>query len=227
VILVLSCEHGGNKIPGEYFSIFEGKKALLKTHRAYDPGTLDLFLELQDIAHFSKSNEVSRLLVECNRSLHHPKLFSDLTDSLDIASKQHILQKYYYSYRNPIEEAIANAINTGETVLHLSLHSFVPELNGEIRNCDIGLLYDSKRFQEKHFCKSFKKMISNADPQLKIRSNYPYLGNADGFTTYLRKRFQKNYLGIELEINQKLLKNEKFPKALKIQIKRILKQLIY
>jgi predicted N-formylglutamate amidohydrolase len=70
-------------------------------------------------------------------------------------------------------------------------------------------------------------MISNADPQLKIRSNYPYLGNADGFTTYLRKRFQKNYLGIELEINQKLLKNEKFPKALKIQIKRILKQLIY
>ena len=41
-------------------------------------------------------------------------------------------------------------------------------------------------------------------PDLSIRCNYPYKGNADGFTTYLRKQFsEKKYLGIELEINQK------------------------
>ena len=36
-----------------------------------------------------------------------------------------------------------------------------------------------------------------------VRHNYPYLGKMDGFTTYLRKKFPKNYVGIEIEINQK------------------------
>ena len=39
-----------------------------------------------------------------------------------------------------------------------------------------------------------------------MRYNYPYLGKADGFTTYLRKQFQTHYLGIEIEINQKYAK---------------------
>ena len=38
--------------------------------------------------------------------------------------------------------------------------------------------------------------------------NYPYLGKADGFTTSLRQEFQERYIGIELELNQKL-----FPKV--------------
>lgn len=34
--------------------------------------------------------------------------------------------------------------------------------------------------------------------------NYPYLGKADGFTTSLREEFQEQYIGLELELNQKL-----------------------
>ncbi len=37
-----------------------------------------------------------------------------------------------------------------------------------------------------------------------IRRNYPYRGNADGFTTYLRKKYPASkYIGVEIEINQK------------------------
>lgn len=226
MILILSCEHGGNEIPKKYKSCFKGKEAVLNTHRGFDPGTLDLFHELQDIAYFSKSNAISRLLIECNRSLHHPKLFSEFTKPLAELSKNSILENYYFPYRNSIEEAIANEINKGETILHLSLHSFTPKLNGEIRNCEIGLLYDSKRLQESNFCKKFRKMLLKSDPSLRIRLNYPYLGNADGFTTYLRKKFQNNYLGIEFEVNQKQLTNDKFPAELKIQLKNILQKLI-
>jgi predicted N-formylglutamate amidohydrolase len=153
-------------------------------------------------------------------------LFSEFTKPLDADSKNNILETYYFPYRNSIEEAIASVIKAGETVLHVSLHSFTPELNGEIRNCEIGLLYDSKRLQEKQLCQNFRKALLKEDPTLRIRFNYPYLGSADGFTTCLRKRFQKNYMGVELEINQKLLQNEKFPQELKLQIKKILKQLI-
>jgi hypothetical protein len=42
-----------------------------------------------------------------------------------------------------------------------------------------------------------------------VRYNYPYLGKMDGFTTYLRKQFISNYIGIELEVNQKYVKENK------------------
>ncbi|MEO8932838.1 MAG: N-formylglutamate amidohydrolase, partial [Xanthomarina sp.] len=47
------------------------------------------------------------------------------------------------------------------------------------------------------------------------RFNYPYLGKADGFTSYLRKQFPKNYLGIEIEVNQKFSKNNVIDSQLK------------
>jgi predicted N-formylglutamate amidohydrolase len=87
-------------------------------------------------------------------------------------------------------------------VIHLSIHSFTPLLNGHLRNCDIGLLYDSSKQAEKEFCKTFKTLMLQQRSDLNIRYNYPYLGKADGFTTYLRKRYPHRYLGIEIEINQ-------------------------
>ena len=42
------------------------------------------------------------------------------------------------------------------------------------------------------------------DKNLVVRFNYPYKGISDGFTKYLRTRFTgKQYIGIELEVNQK------------------------
>ncbi len=226
MILILSCEHGGNEIPLAYKPLFEGKKNLLETHRGYDPGTLNLFEYLKETAHFSKCNTISRLLIECNRSLHHPKLFSEITKSCDTKIKQHIINTYYLPYRLAIEAEIVKEIRKGTKVVHLSLHSFTPQLNGELRNNDIGLLYNPKSILEKEFCKSFKFQLEKRNPNLKIRYNYPYLGTADGFPTYLRKKFKTNYLGIELEINQKLLIAEKFPEELKLQIKQTLKKII-
>lgn len=52
--------------------------------------------------------------------------------------------------------------------------------------------------------------MKNTDAALNVRRNYPYPGNADGFTTYLRKQFSlSKYVGIEIEINQKHITNTK------------------
>ena len=40
--IVLTCEHGGNDIPETYKKLFPNDD-LLKTHRGYDIGALDLF----------------------------------------------------------------------------------------------------------------------------------------------------------------------------------------
>jgi len=201
--LVLTCEHAFPEIPEEYKDLFLKDLEVLKTHEAYDPGAFDLFQELESLSDYSKYQEIGRLLVETNRSTHHPKLFSRFSGILASKIKQDILDIYYFPYRDSIEKRIRNYIEQGENVLHISVHSFTPVLNSIERNCDVGLLYHPQRSSEKLVCSKWKKMLLAYDPNISVRYNYPYLGKADGFTTYLRGKFPEGYTGIELEINQK------------------------
>jgi predicted N-formylglutamate amidohydrolase len=206
VKLVLTCEHGGHVIPQKYGHLFD-TNSVLQSHKGYDLGSLDLFQHLKPLANATKYSKTSRLLIELNRSLHHKNLFSEYSKALPETSKEHLISDYYLPYRNEVESTIKKFIEAKQIVLHISVHSFTPNLNGKERHCDIGLLYDSKRSEEKEFCKQLKNKLWQIDSTLNIRFNYPYLGKADGFTTYLRKQFSTQYLGIELEINQKYSKN--------------------
>jgi len=201
--LLLTCEHGGNEIPDNYQFVFYNASKLLQTHRAYDLGALDVFEYLKDLAQFSIYSKTSRLLIELNRSLHHNHLFSEITKSLTSEQKKSIIATYYSPYRNRVESEISKHLSNNKLVLHISIHSFTPNLNLVEHDCDIGLLYDSRNPSEKEFSKALKSQLKIINPNLNVRYNYPYLGKADGFTTYLRQKFPRNYLGIEIEINQK------------------------
>jgi len=206
--LVLTCEHGGNLIPENYQHYFKTHLDVLTTHRGYDLGALNLFKGLRPLAYFSKFSTTSRLLIELNRSLHHPSLFSEFSKTLSKAEKKTLIENYYLVYRGDVKSTINKLINSNEKVVHIAVHSFTPILNAVERHCDIGLLFDSKIKEEKAFCKQLKNQIKKEIPDFNVRYNYPYLGTADGFTSYLRKQFPKNFIGIELEINQKFsLKN--------------------
>ena len=213
--LLVTCEHGGNNIPKPFKTYFKDSELVLNSHRGYDLGALDIFKSLAPFADKAFYSETSRLLIELNRSLHHPKLFSEFTKHISSAEKQQIIQSYYSEYRNPIENSIKNWINEGETVLHISVHSFTPVLNTIERDGDIGLLYDSKSQNEKLFVIHFKKELKALNRNLNVRFNYPYLGKADGFTTYLRKQFTSDYLGIEIEVNQKYVNQNQMPLEIK------------
>ncbi|MCX7547632.1 N-formylglutamate amidohydrolase [Xanthomarina sp. F1114] len=220
--LVLTCEHAGNKIPKNYVSYFKNQQVILETHRGLDLGALDIFESLKSLSDYSHYSKTSRLLIELNRSLHHKNLFSEFSKEISIEEKEKLIHTYYSTYRTKVENKIKEFINAGETVLHISIHSFTPLLNGEIRNCDMGLLFDSRRISEKHFSKNYKKLMLKINPNYNIRYNYPYLGKADGFTTYLRKQFLENYIGIELEINQKFSENNLMDSQLKQDVFTVL-----
>lgn len=224
--LIISCEHGGNIIPTQWKPLFKGKEDILKSHRGYDPGTEDLFDALLPLAHFGIKNTVSRLLIEFNRSKHHPHLFSEWSKNISAFDRAQISKEYYQPYRDQLISEITMLIKGQNTVLHISLHSFTPELNGKYRNNDIGLLYDPKRALEKEFSRQFKKTMNGNTGAYSVRFNYPYLGTADGLTTAMRKLFPENYLGIELEINQKWVEHNKFGKDLKSLIYRSLEKII-
>ena len=202
---LITCEHGGNRIPSRYRHLFPGCEALLKSHRGYDAGALAMARDLAGVlAAPLFFSTVSRLLVDLNRSIGHPRLYSEFTRCAPSALRREILERYYLPYRSRAEADIAESVARGGRVIHISSHSFTPVLDGEVRKADIGLLYDPARSGELELCERWQASLKALLPGLKVRRNYPYAGKADGLTAYLRRRFQPgDYAGVELEINQK------------------------
>jgi len=208
--IILSCEHAGNQVPVRYNSIFDTDEAL-NSHRGWDPGALDITVGLSEALDVSCFiHQTSRLLVEVNRSIGNAQLFSEFSQTLGDEDKQLLLDKYYFPYRLRVENAIAM---TNKPVLHLSIHTFTPLWNNELRLTDIGILFDQERELEKSISEKLINCLKEVFPDFRIHANEPYKGTDDGFTTYLRTRFSgEEYAGIEIEVNQKFAESAQIEK---------------
>lgn len=205
--IILTCEHASNRIPKAFSALFEGKQELLDSHLAYDIGALQLFNALKDRLKVKGIKaEWSRLLIDLNRSLGQADSFSDVTGALDRKTRDAIVVDYFEPYRHQVEAMIGSAIDLKKSVLHISVHSFTPELNGEVRSTDIGLLFDPDRESEAMVCQDLKDALNSANKNWVVDFNKPYKGISDGFVTHLRRMYpNQKYAGIELEVNQKYL----------------------
>ena len=213
--LMLTCEHASNRLPAAF------KKAVpadvLMTHRAYDIGAVQVFRKLVRFAkpEFSCEGKFSRLFVDLNRTITNKSAFSEYYETLECRDKP-LAEKakaqataYWQEYREKVESFVASSVGSPSLpkqtaeIVHLGIHSFTPVLNGKVRNTDIGILYDPARPQECAYARVIKDEIKRRYPAMKVRFNYPYKGTSDGLTTTLRKKFGPQYVGIEIEINQK------------------------
>jgi predicted N-formylglutamate amidohydrolase len=207
--IVLSCEHAGYRVHAAYRALFRGHAGVLKSHRGWDPGALDLARAMA-IASNSPllASTTSRLVVECNRSIGSRELFSEFTRDLDTADHMRILASIYHPHRRAVDIAVRRALRRHKRVVHIGVHTFTPVLNGKRRNADVGLLYDPRRRFEVKVADALAARLRAEWPTLRIRRNYPYRGWTDGLTTALRGRFPATrYAGIEIEVNQALLRN--------------------
>ena len=205
--LVITCEHGGNRVPAPYRHLFCNCDTLLESHRGFDPGALIMATALaKNFGAPLLSSTVSRLVVDLNRSIGHRTLHMETIRKLSAAIRQEIIAHYYQPYRTKAERLVVRGIARRGRVIHLSCHSFTNNFNGVVRDADIGLLYDPARQGERAFCAAWKAVFKISAPDLVVRRNFPYEGRNDGFTSALRKKFPADvYLGIELELNQKHL----------------------
>ena len=205
--LMLTCEHASNRLPAAFKKAVP--ESVLNTHRAYDIGAAQVFRKLVKFAkpEFYCEGKYSRLFVDLNRTITNKSAFSEYYEQLDKATASKVKAQataYWSEYRAAIEKFVkANAKNE---IIHLGIHSFTPELNGKVRNTDIGILYDPSRPKECELAKVIKAEIKRLHPEMKVRFNYPYKGSSDGLTTTLRKKFGPRYAGLEIEINQKFFK---------------------
>jgi predicted N-formylglutamate amidohydrolase len=204
--ILVTCEHGGHRVPAAYEGLFAGAEVALASHRAWDPGALSL---ARGLARRLRSGlltaTVSRLVVDLNRSPTHPRVFSEWTRKLSTEDRCALLRRHHEPHRWRVDAEVAAALARGRPVLHLGVHTFAPVLNGSVRRADVALLYDPTRAAERTLCVAWAEAIAAALPGLAMRRNQPYRGASDGLTTWLRGRHAAGYLGIELEVNQRLL----------------------
>ena len=232
--LMITCEHASNALPDFVLRTFReynildarrlGKESsdrfgipdeILASHRGYDIGAYNVFSNLVKRLKpdFNCASLYSRLVIDMNRSATSKKLLSEFTVKLPEHVKAHVL-KIWQKYREKIDKFVSSKIppNMRDNqkqkpvkIIHLGIHSFTPVLNGVERDADVGILYDPNRPAEASLAERLIKSIHEFHPRLRIRRNFPYLGKSDGLTTTLRQKFGTAYVGLEIEINQKLL----------------------
>lgn len=209
---LISCEHASNAIPRDSQKYFQSQDArdALNSPWAYDVGAARVArglapkLNVQPIL-----GKHSRLLADLNRSPGHPQVFSRFTKGLSREQKQKILDQHHAPHWDHVENQVQQGLADGGRVVHLAIHSFMPVLHGQVRDADVGLLYDPGRPWERDLAQMFKAGLQTFLPGLRVRMNYPYKGVSDGLPTALRKKFSDEvYAGFEIEINQALLTDE-------------------
>lgn len=206
-ILLISCEHGSNKVPKKYALLFQDKELVLKTPHAYDLGASHIVKHLHKVLNCDwVQTKVTRLLIDSNHGLHHARCFSKFSKKLSTVEKNKLIKTYYQPFHHELQEKIATHIAQGQQVLHLSLYTFAPILKGLFLNTGIGLLYNAHRHAEKEVARIIHGLLQHSTPAYKIRHNYPFLGTNDFVLKTFRNQFsEKEYLGIKLGINQVLI----------------------
>jgi predicted N-formylglutamate amidohydrolase len=205
--ILITCEHGGNAVPPRYRALFAKRRAELDSHAGYDPGALALAWTLSRACGAPLiASDITRLLVDLNRSPGHRGLFSATTRSLPPDERRRILADHYLPHREAVARAVAVNRSEGKTTLHVAAHTFTPVLRGSVRAVEAGLLYDPARAAEAALCARWQIALRALAPDIAVRRNAPYRGASDGLATWLRRAHPESaYLGVEVELNQKFL----------------------
>ncbi len=204
--VILTCEHATNHVPPRYAALFDSDHArsALQSHRGYDIGAKNVALALARAWNVPLiCGNITRLAIDLNRSENHRAVFSEFTKTASHEMREALRVDFHQAHWNNVITRIEEMHTKYRQVIHIAVHSFTPELDGVVRDADIGLLYDPSRKEERALTMAWKKSI---DPKWRVRCNYPYRGATDGFPTALRKRWPASrYVGIELEINQRVV----------------------
>ena len=174
---LISCEHGGNRIPASYRALFDGYRCAaqlpsrLRSRCAGDgEGTGH---RLQGAARG----------VDHQPPAHRPQSLDSAIPSSSPRRRavpqrrcaSRLSRRYYRPYRVRVERLVRQAVARRRRVIHISSHSFTGELDGKVRHADVGLLYHPARRGEGELCARWKAVARGPGsgapraPQLSVR----------------------------------------------------------
>lgn len=150
--LFLTCEHAGNELPPDlHGELTEHEREWLLDHWGWDIGAerfVRSMIELQEAV--AVLSRFSRLLCDVNRSLEQDDLirtqvlgdpveFNQELSSEEIDAR---VERYHEPYHDAVDAHLARATTANPDLFLVSVHTFTPVLAGEVRDMEIGLLFD-------------------------------------------------------------------------------------
>jgi len=198
MIWLLTCEHYSNAVPFRFAERFLNAIPVLESHRGYDLKAAPLFIRLEPLFDQSFHYRYSRLLIDPNLPLTDNFLFSPITAHFSRKEKADLIHDYYHPYRSKVESFVRDYIEQG--VLHISLHTYQPEIGTSTQQTPIGLRFHMESTAEEKVAKQLEREIKRAAPSSKVALQLPYKNTKTRFQSYLRSCFSENYIGIEIEV---------------------------
>lgn len=146
--VVLTCEHASERMP-EPWHWADEDAWVIGSHWSYDLGAADLTRELATaLGAAAVLSRFSRLLCDPNRAETDPSVFRDraegrglrINTGLDEAERERRLAAYHRVYHAVVDRVVA--AHPGHTLL--SIHTFTPVYEGQVREVEIGVLFDTE-----------------------------------------------------------------------------------
>src|SRR5688572_21947928 len=141
---LVTCEHGGNRVPDAWRHRFAGAQDVLWSQRGYDKGALRLATTLASaLGAPLVASTTTRLLCDPSRDADDPAVFSEWTRDLPAEERKRVLDEHHAAHRTEVERLARSMSPT----LHLQVGSAAGA--GEIR-----LRCDGERRRERELCQA-------------------------------------------------------------------------
>jgi predicted N-formylglutamate amidohydrolase len=144
------CEHASGRVPAPLVTSTTDDH-WLASHWGVDVGAGSLCLALsQRLSSPSVLARFSRLLCDANRHRDHPDLIRpaisgtplSFNSGLDEAEVVRRIELYHEPYHQAVDAALQDS---GPAVVLVSVHSFTPVWDEQVRTMDVGVLFDEAR----------------------------------------------------------------------------------
>ncbi len=205
--LLVTCEHASNVVPAP-LTHTAGDQRWLDDHWGWDIGAPDVVRELVRLKDcVAVLCGFSRLVLDPNRDVTHPDLIRrevygeplSFNVNLDAEEVNRRITELYAPYHDAIDKALHARLAVGGDVVLLSMHSFTPKLDDDVRAMEIGVLYDNYDAVAERLADAFREQ------GFVTALNEPYSGRTGLIFAANRHGREHGVIYIELEIRQDLI----------------------
>lgn len=175
---VIVCEHATNFIPAE-FGALGLDEAELSRHIAWDPGALPvagMLAATLDAALVESC--VSRLVVDCNRSLDAPDLVPETSETtvvpgnrgLDAAGRAARVAASHAPFHTALGDLVAARLGAGRETRLVTIHTYTPLYKGVARPWHVGIVHDA----DERLARPMIEALARLDGGVVVGDNQPY-----------------------------------------------------
>lgn len=144
---VFFCDHASNHVPAELNDLGLPASELAR-HIAWDIGAAGVTEALSEIFNAPAILcGTSRLVIDCNRQLHHPQLIPEISDGTVIpgnlglteTERDRRIERWFRPYHDAVEGILLERESRDVPSIAISVHSMTGSLAGESRPWQISL----------------------------------------------------------------------------------------